>query len=312
MNRAIRLLIVGLVFIAAASTVPRAVSPDVVISQVYGGGGNAGATYTNDFVELYNRGSAPVDITGWTVQYASSTGATWQTTPLAGSISPGKYFLVQELAGAAGTTALPAPDSIGVIPMSGTAGKIALVRSTTPLAVGCPAGGDIVDFVGYGTANCSETAPTAALSNTTAAIRLLGGQTDTDNNTADFIVGAPTPRNSGITAVALSGSGQAAPAAVVSGGTSLLTVAVTPAGGPTSTGVTVTGNLTAIGGSATQAFTDAGTDGDVTPGDNIFSFRITATAHPARSCCQSRSPMRKGAPRPRPYPLRSPHLRRTS
>src|SRR5215212_9571120 len=131
MNRAIRLLIAGLTFAFAASTVSRAVSPDIVISQIYGGGGNAGATFINDFVELYNRGTEPVDVTGWAVQYASSTGATWQTTPLVGVIAPGKYFLVQELAGTGGTTALPTPDAIGTIAMSGTAGKIALVRSTT-------------------------------------------------------------------------------------------------------------------------------------------------------------------------------------
>ena len=35
----------------------RAISPDIVISQVYGGGGNSGATLTNDFIELFNRGT---------------------------------------------------------------------------------------------------------------------------------------------------------------------------------------------------------------------------------------------------------------
>ena len=44
---------------------------NVVVSQIFAGGGNAGATYTNDFVELFNRGAAAVNVTGWTVQYAS-------------------------------------------------------------------------------------------------------------------------------------------------------------------------------------------------------------------------------------------------
>ena len=73
----------------------------VVISQVYGGGGNAGATYSNDFIELYNRGTAAVNITGWSVQYASANGTTWSLTTLPSvSIQPGKYFLIKQAAGA--------------------------------------------------------------------------------------------------------------------------------------------------------------------------------------------------------------------
>ena len=58
----------------ALVTRPAAVSPNVVISQVYGGGGNSGAPFTHDFIELFNRGSAPASLSGWSLQYASSTG----------------------------------------------------------------------------------------------------------------------------------------------------------------------------------------------------------------------------------------------
>ncbi len=101
---------------AALPTPAAAASPDVVISQVYGGGGNSGATYTNDFVELFNRGTSTVSVDGWSVQYASATGtgnfgsSTTQITPLAGSIGPGQYLLVQEAQGSGGTTSLPTPD----------------------------------------------------------------------------------------------------------------------------------------------------------------------------------------------------------
>src|ERR1043166_4510472 len=90
-------------------------SSTLVISQVYGGGGNSGATYTNDFIELFNLGSSPVDVTGWSVQYASATGTgSWSVTPLTSvMIQPGQYYLVQELQGAGGTTPLPTPDAIG-------------------------------------------------------------------------------------------------------------------------------------------------------------------------------------------------------
>jgi len=63
-----------------AAPFARGASSNVVISQVYGGGGNAGATYTNDFVELFNRGGSAVDVSGWTIQYASSSSTSWQTT----------------------------------------------------------------------------------------------------------------------------------------------------------------------------------------------------------------------------------------
>jgi len=189
-----------LAILAAAGTVAAsltaahpasAASPDVVISQVYGGGGNSGATFTHDFVELHNRGTAAVTVTGWSVQYASASGTTWQVTPLTGTIAPGGHYLVQEAAGTGGTTPLPTPDATGTIAMSATNGKVALATSTTPVTGSAGA----KDFVGYGAANDSEGTPTPALSNTTAALR--GAGADTDNNAADFTVATPAPRNAG-------------------------------------------------------------------------------------------------------------------
>jgi hypothetical protein len=268
-------------------------SASVVISQVYGGGGNSGATYKNDFIELYNRGATPVDLTGWSVQFAGATATFAATssfdgsplvTNLSGTIQPGHYFLIQEAAGAnTSATALPTPDQTGLIAMGGTAGKVALVNNTTVLSTNCPnfAANGIVDFVGYApTADCSETSPTAILSNTTAAIRKQNGCQDTDNNSVDFSVGGPIPRNSSNAnscsgGGALSASGSANPTSVDPGGSTLLTVTVSPATTPPSTGITVTGDLTNIGGSPTQQFYDDGTHGDVTAGDNIFSFFYT-------------------------------------
>ncbi|HVE69777.1 MAG TPA: DNA/RNA non-specific endonuclease [Thermoanaerobaculia bacterium] len=189
----------GLLLLCAAALAPiaHAASPNVVISQVYGGGGNSGAVYKNDFIELFNRGTAAVSLTGWSVQYGSSAGTTWIVTPLSGSIGAGEYYLVQQAAGAGGTTVLPAPDATGSIAMSATAAKVALVASTAPLVGSCPAGA--VDLVGFGAANCSEGTPTPTLTNTTAAFRKNDGCTDTDSNSADFLIAAPAPRNSGTT-----------------------------------------------------------------------------------------------------------------
>ncbi len=197
-------LLLGAMVPLIAPAPARAVSPDVVISQVYGGGGNSGATLTHDFIELYNRGTSAVELSTWSVQYASSAGTSWQRTNLTGSIAPGGYYLVQQAQGAGGTTPLPAPDATGTIAMSGSAGKVALLTNQTTLpacgsvAVPCMPNEAIRDYVGYGGATEFEGAgPTAALSNTTAAIRAGAGATDTDNNSSDFTVGAPNPRNSG-------------------------------------------------------------------------------------------------------------------
>ena len=175
---------------------------DVFISQVYGGGGNAGAQYTNDYVEIFNRGSTPVDITGWAIQYTSAAGSSWQVTPLSGTIQPGRYYLVQEAAGTGTPAPLPAPDAIGTIPMSATAGKIVLTQNTTPLTGACPSGVVVVDRVGYGTNattdGCSDAwgGRTAATANTTAAYRKNDGCVNTGSGSADFSVLAPAPRNS--------------------------------------------------------------------------------------------------------------------
>lgn len=281
-------------FVASAPLPVEAASTTVVISQVYGGGGNSGATYKNDFIELYNLSAAPVSITGWSVQYASATGSSWQKTNLTGTIQPGHYYLIREAAGSGGSVNLPTPDATGSIAMSATAGKVALVNNSTTLSGTCPAGASIVDFVGYGSANCSENAPTATLSNTTAAIRKDAGSTDTDNNSADFVVGFPTPRNStnSLGAVALATSPTIAP-----GLTTLLTVAVSPAAQPTSSGISASCDLSSIGGSASQPLYDDGSHGDLAAGDNTFSFATTATAIKTYSipCIYADAQSRSGA-----------------
>jgi uncharacterized protein len=194
------------VVLALGASPAAAVSPTLVISQVYGGGGNMGATLRQDFMELHNRGTTAVDVRGWSVQYASSTGTTWFRTTLAAAtlpdpvfVQPGRYFLVRQAQGAGGTVDLPNADAIGTTAMSATAGKVVLVSNNTTILAGtvCPAGPEVIDIVGYGSGTtCSEGSPTATLSNTTAALRNGQGCTDTDNNSADFTVGSPNPRNS--------------------------------------------------------------------------------------------------------------------
>ena len=202
------------IVVASALSIPALAQNHLVISQVYGGGGNSGATLKNDFVELYNPTSAPVSLGGYSVQYASATqpaGSPFTgVTLLTGTAQPGKYYLVQEAQGSGGTTALPTPDDTGTIPMGSSGGKVALVQGTTALATSCPTAAQAVDFVGWGTANCSSndsTGTTAAPATTNAtSIALNSTNTWTGVNKTDYSTGTPNPRNS-----TNSGSGPATP-----------------------------------------------------------------------------------------------------
>lgn len=168
----------------------------LVLSQVYGGGGNSGATFQNDYVEIFNPSNVAVSLAGKSVQYGSATGTTWQVTPLPDTtVAPGGYFLVQQASGGAIGAALPTADATGTINMSATNGKVALVDATDALSGACPTAG-VIDVIGYGTANCFEGTAAMAGSNTLAATRAAAGCTDSDDNGADVTPATPTPRNS--------------------------------------------------------------------------------------------------------------------
>jgi hypothetical protein len=201
---------VAATLVAAPPPQAHAASPDIAISQVYGGGGNSGAVYSNDFVELFNRGDEPVSLAGWSVQYGSSGGTTWlNRVDLPDAVvPPGGAFLIQLAAGAnTGLPALPTPDTTGTINASATNGKFALVTTTTALTGACPDDPAIRDFVGYGSANCAEGTAAQVLTNATAAVRRDGGCTDTDDNASDFERLAPAPRNSATPAAPCDGGG---------------------------------------------------------------------------------------------------------
>lgn len=269
------------------------VSQNIVIYQIYGGGGNQAASqYTHDYVVLFNRGSASVSLAGWSTQYASFGGNNWLVTPLGDvSLAPGQYYLIRYGGNTnGGMNPVPSPDLIAppvtsngntfTPNLSASRGKLALVSSTAQLpASTCPSDPSIVDLLGYGgTASCFEGMPTDNLSSTTALIRDAEGCTDTDNNALDFALTEPAPRNTASQVNVcniggeLAASGGASPGTVAPEETTLLTVEVFPATSPPSTGITVTGDLINIGGSQNQQFFDDGTNGDAAAGDNIFSY----------------------------------------
>ncbi|MDK8898795.1 ExeM/NucH family extracellular endonuclease [Corynebacterium sp. MSK004] len=158
---------------------------NAVISEVYGGGGNKGAAFTNDFIELYNPTSADLDLTGWSVEYLSASGNSGGKHELSGSLPAGGYFLIQEGGGDTGEP-LPSPDAEGNLNLSGSKGSVKLYDAS----------GAEVDIVGYGEASISEGSPAQALDNSTSAQRDAEGS-DTDDNAADFSAAAPTPKSAG-------------------------------------------------------------------------------------------------------------------
>jgi predicted extracellular nuclease len=209
-------LFVGAVLVVLLATLgvqsAGAISPHLVISQIYGAGGNANAVLNSDYIELFNRGTAPVSLAGRSLQYTSAAGTgnfganSGQLTELpAVTLNPGQYFLVQESSGAVGAP-LPTPDVVDPTPiaMAAGAGKVALV--TDALTLGCNGGSApcsaaalarITDLVGYGdTANFFEGGgPAPNLSTSLAGFRGGNGCQDTDSNLADFTAATPAPRN---------------------------------------------------------------------------------------------------------------------
>jgi endonuclease/exonuclease/phosphatase family metal-dependent hydrolase len=240
----------------------------LIISQLYGGGGNTGSVYSNDFVELYNPTNAAIDLSTYSLQYAAVTGtfSSSNTLPLTGSVQAGHYFLIKLASGATTPASLPTPDlepSSHVLNLSGTGGKLALVPSTTTLASGCPAVSAYTDFVGWGTANgsnanCSYNDATGAdrapVTTNSTGLSLNSTNTWTGVNSADYVAGTPNPRNSSysttpVTTLAIAGS-SATPASITAGDSTVLSVTVTP--GTATTSVTATVDLSSVGGSATQ------------------------------------------------------------
>ncbi|MGH9792477.1 MAG: lamin tail domain-containing protein, partial [Candidatus Acidiferrales bacterium] len=235
------------------------------------------------FVELYNLSGAAVNVGGWKIRGSNASGTVGDraTIPAGTMIPPGCYYLFTNRSTSGGpySGAVPGDQTYatGITDDGGLA--LTLPDNTIVDQVGMTAGsafkeGTVLGNLGTSNQNRSwERRPGGA----------SGGTQDTDNNAADFMLISPsTPQNSASTCVGgaadPSGIGASDPSSVEEGQSSLLTVAVMPGSDPTSTGLEVTADLSAIGGSVTQIFFDDGTNGDVTPDDDTFSWLATVAA----------------------------------
>jgi uncharacterized protein len=195
-------LLSALTLSLAAASASGSGAGGVVVAEVFAAGGNSGAAYANDYVELFNRGASAVAVDGRTLQYASATSTTWQSTALSGSIPAGGRYLVQLASGGTNGAALPAPNATGNTNLAVTGGKVAVVDNATALSCGaspgsCSVVSAVEDLVGYGGAADYEGNGAAPAGSATLALaRAGGGCTDSDDNAADFATTAPDPQNS--------------------------------------------------------------------------------------------------------------------
>jgi len=192
------------------------VAQHIVISEIYGGGGNSGSLYTHDFIELYNPTASSVQMTDWSVQYQSGSGSGpfGAVAVFSGIVPSHGYFLIQANQGSGGTQPLPAADAVAGFSMAATSGKIALVADTLP--VSGPTDTMVVDFIGYGSANLFEGGGAASGAGNTASLErkaapgsdgttmgpggseeFHGNGRDSDENADDFVPRSePEPQNS--------------------------------------------------------------------------------------------------------------------
>ena len=122
------------------------------------------------------------------------------------------------------------------------------------------------------------TAPTGAVATTRMRVRMCYTTVVFDACTA-YTLGAAEDYTINTIAPDFSGIGAAAPASTTPGGSTILTVAFSSISPPSPpTGVTAAIDLSALGGSPSQTMYDDGaTGGDVSAGDNVFTFSITTS-----------------------------------
>jgi len=262
-------LILMLLITAVPAQHAQAISPSVFINEIHYD--NAG-TDAGEAIEV--AGPAGTDLAGWSlILYNGSGGASYGTKTLSGTIP--------DLGGGFGVVVTTYPSN-GI--QNGSPDGMALVD----------AGNNVIQFLSYEGTFAATNGPALDMTSTDIGVSESGSGavgnslqlTGTGTAYEDFTWSSEAPNTFGAfntgqifgsapVVTNPSGTGAATPNTAFVGDSTLLTVAVIPGANPASTGLAVSCDLSSIGGSATQALYDDGSNGDVTSGDNTFSYSTT-------------------------------------
>ncbi|MDD4901095.1 MAG: lamin tail domain-containing protein [Patescibacteria group bacterium] len=229
-------LIMGLGFLAAnraaADLADHVVINEVSIDSVVGSGGS-----DDDWVELYNPTDQAIDLTGWSLQKATSTGGVSVKVVLSKTIAAKGYFLVVRNSSATSQSLKDAADLL-VSSSFSLADDNTLILADDNINITGAGDPNIVDYVGWGGVALYEGSPLAGGIPETKSIARIPAGEDTNQNSVDFqILDTPTPTN----AAASDGNNI--------GGTVLLTITpdTAPAQNITSSGAQIVFQVNAAG-----------------------------------------------------------------
>jgi predicted extracellular nuclease len=249
-------------------------SPGVVINEIHadpaaGLAGDANGDGTRDatqdeFVELVNDGVAALDISGWTLADGFGVRHTFPAGTTLSATCSIVVFGGDSPTGAFGNGVVQTASS-GALGLNNSGDTVTLNDGTSDVATYTygSEGGNNQSLTRDPDVTGSD--PLVEHSGATGS----GGALWSPGTLIDGVgyAGCPAPP--------LGLTGSATPSVLAGGEATLLTATVTPGTDPASTGIAVEGDLGAIGGAATQQFFDDGTNGDVTAGDDVFSFATT-------------------------------------
>jgi len=172
---------------------------NIVISEIQVAG-DGGAN--DEFVELYNPTAAPIDISGWSLQYLGGGASTFNKrnfTTAANTVIPANGFYL--VVGSAYNGLTSSDFTLSAYSFSGTGATIFLVNNQSTLTTGSEA--SIVDKVAYGSGTLypeGAAAPVPASEQSIARNSVIGGGgapcDETNDNSVDFTVQSPPgPQN---------------------------------------------------------------------------------------------------------------------